>query len=74
MAQPAQRESRKTPISIEAIWERPTAEPLVRCEKWRIQIKLAILAQETLHGTHAYQPCTPPPNMNFPPEPTDEES
>ena len=47
MAQPA-RESRKTPLSIEPFWERPTSDPPIRWEKWRIQVKLAILAREKI--------------------------
>ena len=46
MAQPA-RESRKTPLSIEPFWERPT-----RWEKWIIQVKLAILARENITVIH----------------------
>ena len=47
MAQSA-RESRKTPLSIEPFWERPTSDPPIRWEKWRIQVKLAILARENV--------------------------
>ena len=47
MAQPA-RESRKTPLSIEPFWERPTSDPPIRWEKWHIQVKLAILARENI--------------------------
>ena len=47
MAQLA-RESRKTPLSIEPFWERPTSDPPIRWEKWRIQVKLAILARENI--------------------------
>ena len=39
------RESQKTPISVEPFWGRPTSDPPIRWEKWRIQLKLAILAR-----------------------------
>ena len=42
------RESRKTPLSIEPFWKRPTSDPPIRWEKWRIQLKLAILARENM--------------------------
>ena len=55
MAQPA-RESRKTPLSIEPFWERPTSDPPIRREKWRIQVKLAILARENITLDTLLQP------------------
>ena len=47
MAQPA-RESKKTSMSIEPFWERPTSDPPIRWEKWRTLVKLAILAREII--------------------------
>ena len=47
MAQSA-RHSRKTPLSIEPFWERHNSDPPIRWEKWRIQVKLAILARENI--------------------------
>ena len=38
--------SRKTPLSIELLWEQPTSEPPIRWEKQRIQLQLAILTRE----------------------------
>ena len=55
MAQSA-RESRKTPLSIEPFWERPTSDPPIRWEKWRIQVKLAILARENITIDTLLQP------------------
>ena len=55
MAQSA-RESRKTPLSIEPLWERPTSDPPIRWEKWRIQVKLAILARENITIDTLLQP------------------
>ena len=37
-------ELRKTPLSFELFWERATSDPPIRWKKWRIQVKLAILA------------------------------
>ena len=39
-------EYRKTPLSIEAFWERSTSDHPIRWEKWRNQVKRAILARE----------------------------
>ena len=55
MAQSA-RESRKTPLSIEPFWERPTSDPPIRWGKWRIQVKLAILARENITLDTLLQP------------------
>ena len=55
MAQSA-RESRKTPLSIEPFCERPTSDPSIRWEKWRIQVKLAILARENITLDTLLQP------------------
>ena len=66
MAQPA-RESRKTPLSIEPIWERPTSDPPIRWEKWRIQVKLATLARENITLDTLLQPK--PTHVRLPVEP-----
>ena len=47
MAQPS-CESHKTPLSIDPFWERATSDPPIRWEKWRIQVKLEILAREII--------------------------
>ena len=47
MAQSA-HESRKTPLSIEPFLDRATSYPPIRWKKWRIQVKLAILARENI--------------------------
>ena len=62
MAQSA-RESRKTPLSIEPIWERLP----IRWEKWRIQVKLAILARENITLDTLLQPK--PTMVRLPAEP-----
>ena len=66
MAQSA-RESRKTPLSIEPFWERPTSDPSVRWENWRIQVKLAILARENITLDLRLQPK--PTTVRLPAEP-----
>ena len=66
MAQSA-RESRKTPLSIEPFWERPTSDPPIRWEKWRIQLKLAILARENITIDTLLQPK--PSTVRLPVEP-----
>ena len=66
MAQSA-RESRKTLLSIEPFWERPTSDPPIRWEKWRIQVKLAILARENINIDTLLQPK--PTTVRLPVEP-----
>ena len=66
MAQSA-RESRKTPLSIEPFWEQPTSDPPIRWEKWRIQVKLAILARENITIDTLLQPK--PSTVRLPAEP-----
>ena len=67
MAQPA-RESRKTtPLSIEPFWERPTSDPPIRWEKWRIQVKLAIIGRENITLDTLLQPK--PTTVRLPAEP-----
>ena len=64
MAQSA-RESRKTPLSIEPFRERPTLDPPIRWEKWRIQVK--ILARENITLDTLLQPK--PTMVRLPVEP-----
>ena len=66
IAQPA-RESRKTPLSIEQFWERPTSDPPIRWEKWRIQVKLANLARKNITLDTLRQPK--PTMVRLPAEP-----
>ena len=61
------RESRKTPLSIEPFCERPTSDPPIRWEKWRIEVKLAILARENITLDTLLQPK--PTNVRLPVEP-----
>ena len=71
MAQSA-REYRKTPLSIEPFWERPTSDPPIRWEKWRILVKLAILARENITLDTLLQPK--PTTVRLPAEPKYETS
>ena len=66
MAKPA-RESRKTPLSIEPFWERPTSDPPTRWEKRRTQVKLAILARKNITLDTLLQPK--PTMFRLPAEP-----
>ena len=42
----AQSAKRRTPLGIDDFWDKPTADPPLRWEKWRVQYKLALLAKE----------------------------
>ena len=55
MAQPAP-ESINTPLSIEPFWERPTSDPPIKWEKWRIHVNLAILVRENITLDTLLQP------------------
>ena len=66
MAQSA-RESRKTSLSIEPFWECTTSDPPIHWEKWRIQVKLAILAKENITLDTLLQPK--PTHIRLPVEP-----
>ena len=45
MAQPA---TKRTPLGIDAFWDKPTPDPPLRWEKWRVQYQLALLAKENI--------------------------
>ena len=44
----AQSANKRTPLGIDAFWDKPTSDQSLRCEKWRVQYKLAILAKENI--------------------------
>ena len=46
MAQSATQ--KRTPFGIEHFWEKPSADPLLKWEKWKMQAKLALLAKENI--------------------------
>ena len=45
MAQPA---NKLTSLRIDAFWDKPTRDPPLRWEKWRVQYKLALLAKQNI--------------------------
>ena len=63
MAQSA-AESKKTPLHVDAFWEKPTATPPTTWDKWTQQWKLALLAKEGI------QLENPPTAVTYQPEPT----
>ena len=70
MAQSA-ADSKKTPLHIEAFWEKPTATPPLTWDKWTQQWKLALLAKEGIQLDTLLN--DPPATVTYPPEPTYEE-
>ena len=38
----------RTPVGIDSLRDKPTPEPPLRWEKWRVQYKLALLAKENV--------------------------
>ena len=67
MAQSA-TDSKKTPLHIEAFWEKPTATPSLTWDKWTQQWKLALLAKEGIQLDNLLN--DPPTTVTYPPEPT----
>ena len=70
MAQSA-ADSKKTPLHIEAFWEKPTATPSLTWDKWTQQWKLALLAKEGIQLDNLL--TEPPSTVTYPPEPTYED-
>ena len=46
MAQSATQ--KRAPLGIETFWDKPSADPPLKWEKWRMQAKLALLAKENV--------------------------
>ena len=44
----AQSPTKRTPLGIDPFWDKPTPDPHLRWEKWRVQYKLALLAKENI--------------------------
>ena len=44
----AQSANKRTPLGIDPSWDKPTPDPPLRWEKWRVQYKLALLAKENI--------------------------
>ena len=43
-----QATQKRTPLGIEPFWEKPSADPPLKWEKWQMQAKLALLAKEDI--------------------------
>ena len=65
MAQSATQ--KPTPIGIEPFLEKPSADPPLKWEKWRMQAKLALLAKENITLEVLLEPK--PENVQLPLEP-----
>ena len=70
MAQSA-TDSKKTPLHIEAFWEKPTATPSLTWDKWTQQWKLALLAKEGIQLDNLLN--DPPLTVTYPSELTYED-
>ena len=44
----AQSAAKRTPLGIDAFWDKPTPDPPFRWEKCRVQYKLALLPKENV--------------------------
>ena len=65
MAQSAVNE--RALLEIEPFWEKPTPEPPLRWDRWKIMLKLSILAKEGISINTLRE--DPPDKVTFPPEP-----
>ena len=72
MAQLAIKDSGKSPLGIQPLWEKATLEPPLRWEYWRTQLKLATLAREGIEVDLLL--ADPPINVILPPEPAYEDT
>ena len=44
----ARSANKRKPLGIDAFWDKPTPDPTLRWEKWRVQYNLALLAEENI--------------------------
>ena len=65
MAQSATQ--KRTPLGIEPFWEKPSADPPLKWEKWQMQAKLALPAKENIALDILLEPK--PDAVQLPPEP-----
>ena len=65
MAQSATKE--RALLGIEPFWDKPTLEPPLRWERWKIMLKLAIMAKEGISIDTLLE--DPPDKVTLPPEP-----
>ena len=47
----AQLATKRTPLGIDHFWDKPTPDPPLRCGKWRVRYKLALLAKNIILDT-----------------------
>ena len=64
-------ESKKTPLHVDAFWEKPTVTPALSWDKWTQQWKLALLATEGIQIELLLN--GPLSTVIYPPKPTNEE-
>ena len=69
MAQPA---TKRTPLGIDAFWDKSAPDPHLHWEKWRVQYKLVVLAKENIILDTLLRPK--PEMVEFPLEPISEET
>ena len=68
----AQLATKRTLVGIDRFWDKPTPDPTLRWEKWRVQYKLALLAKENIILDTLLGPK--PEMMELPLEPIYEET
>ena len=70
MAQSATQ--KRTPLGIEPFWDKPSADPPLKWEKWQMQAKLALLAKENITLDTLLEPK--PETVQLPLEPIYEDT
>ena len=70
MAQPATQ--KRTPVDNEPFWDKPSADPPLKWEKWQMQAKLALLAKENITLDTLLEPK--PETVQLPLEPIYEDT
>ena len=60
----------KSILGLEPIWERPSSNPPIPWEKWRSQIKMAIVAKTNIQVEDLLR--EKPTSVTYPPEPAEE--
>ena len=68
----AQSATKRTPLGIDPFWDKPTTDPPLLREKWRVQYKLALLAKENIVLDTLLGPK--PEMVELPLEPINEET
>ena len=60
----------KTILGLEPFWERPSSNPPIPWEKWRSQLKMAIVAKTNIQVEDLLR--EKPTSVTYPPEPAEE--